>query len=72
MAINTALKAIKEGEIHPIPSHIKTHAKDYIYPHDFGGWVEQSYLAKPMHFYVTKQVGFEKTLWQWSEKIKAN
>ena len=72
LAINSALKTIKDGEIYPIPSHIKTHAKDYIYPHDFGGWVEQSYLAKPMHFYTTKQVGFEKTLWQWSEKIKAN
>ncbi len=69
MAINSALKAIKEGEIHPIPSHIKTHAKSYIYPHNFGGWVKQSYLSKPLHFYDTKQIGFEKTLWQWHEKI---
>ena len=69
MAINSALKAIKEGEIHPIPSHIKTHAKNYVYPHDFGGWVKQSYLSKPLHFYDTKQIGFEKTLWQWHEKI---
>ncbi len=69
MAINSALKAIKEGEIHPIPPHIKTHAKNYIYPHDFGGWAQQSYLSKPMHFYHTTQTGFEKTLWQWHEKI---
>jgi len=69
MAINSALKAIKEGEIHPIPPHIKTHAKNYVYPHDFGGWVKQSYLSKPLHFYDTKQIGFEKTLWQWHEKI---
>ena len=71
IAINSALKAIKDGEIHPIPSHIKTHAKDYIYPHDFSGWVEQSYLSKPLHFYDTKQIGFEKTLWQWHEKIRS-
>ena len=71
MAINTALKAIKNGEIHPIPTHIKTHAKTYVYPHDFGGWVEQSYLSTPLHFYQTQQIGFEKTLWQWHEKIKA-
>ena len=71
MAINSALKAIKEGEIHPIPSHIKTHAKSYVYPHDFGGWVKQSYLNKPLHFYHTKQIGFEKTLWQWHEKIRS-
>jgi putative ATPase len=71
MAINTALNAIKNGEIHPIPSHIKTHAKDYLYPHDFGGWVEQSYLSVPKKYYETKQIGFEKTLWQWHEKIKS-
>lgn len=70
MAINHALKAIKEGEIHSIPSHIKTHAKNYLYPHDYQGWVKQSYLSKPLHFYETKQIGFEKTLYGWYEKIK--
>jgi putative ATPase len=70
IAINSALKAIESGEIHPIPSHIKTHAKTYVYPHDFGGWVKQSYLSKPLHFYQSKQIGFEKTLWQWHEKIQ--
>ncbi|WP_415406901.1 replication-associated recombination protein A [Sulfurovum sp. CS9] len=71
LAINSALQSIKEGEIHPIPSHIKTHAKNYIYPHDFGGWVEQSYLSTSLHFYQTQHIGFEKTLWQWHEKIKS-
>jgi len=71
IAINTALNAIKEGEIHPIPSHIKTHAKNYLYPHDFGGWVAQSYLSAPLHFYHSQQIGFEKTLWQWHDKIKS-
>ena len=69
MAINRAQKAIKEGEIHPIPDHIKTHAKNYVYPHDFGGWVVQKYLSKPMHFYETEQIGFEKTLFEWHQKI---
>jgi len=72
MAINNALNAIKEGEIYPIPPHLKTHAKTYVYPHDFGGWVKQSYLSTPLHFYQTQQIGFEKTLWQWHEKIKSN
>ena len=71
MAINNAQKDIKAGEIHPIPSHIKTHAKNYLYPHDFGGWVEQPYLTVPKKYYDTKQIGFEKTLWQWHEKIKS-
>jgi len=69
LAINSALNAIKEGEIHPIPDHIKTHAKNYVYPHDHGGWVKQSYLSKSLRFYETKQIGFEKTLAQWHEKI---
>jgi len=69
MAINRALKAIKDGEINPIPSHIKTHAKNYVYPHDFGGWVEQSYLTKPLRFYETNQIGFEKSLFEWQKKI---
>jgi len=69
MAINRALTSIKEGEIHPIPSHIKTHAKNYLYPHDFDGWVKQSYLTKNLHFYTTKEIGFEKTLCQWHKKI---
>jgi putative ATPase len=71
MAINTALKDIASGEIHPIPSHIKTHAKEYLYPHDFGGWVKQSYLSIPKKYYTTQQIGFEKTLWEWHEKIKS-
>ena len=69
MAINSALKSIKDGEIHPIPSHIKTHAKAYLYPHDYHGWVKQNYLKKPLHFYETKQIGFEKTLYAWHQKI---
>ena len=69
MAINSALKAIKDGEIHPIPSHIKTHAKAYLYPHNYNGWVKQNYLKKSLHFYETKQIGFEKTLYSWHQKI---
>ena len=70
MAINNALKTIKEGGIYPIPSHIKTHAKTYKYPHDFNSWVAQEYLTKSLSFYHSKHIGFEKTLWQWHEKIK--
>ena len=69
MAINKAQKAVKNGEILPVPDHIKTHAKNYRYPHDFGGWVAQSYAAAPLHFYETQKIGFEKTLWEWHQKI---
>ncbi|NEW61496.1 replication-associated recombination protein A [Sulfurovum sp. bin170] len=70
VAINDALKSIQDGDIHPIPSHIKTHAKDYLYPHSFGGWVKQNYLSKPMRFYKSSNIGFEKNLDEWLRRIK--
>ena len=69
-AINSALKAVQNGEIYPIPSHIKTHAKEYLYPHDFNGWVQQSYLFAKMKFYSSSKQGFEKTLDEWINKIR--
>jgi len=69
LAINTARKLIEDGDIYPVPNHIKTHSKDYIYPHDFGGWIEQSYCDKDLDLYHSKGSGFEKTLDQWIKKI---
>jgi len=71
-AINQAQKKIREGKILAIPDHIKTHAKAYQYPHDFGGWVEQRYLNEPLHFYKSSGIGFEKTLQEWHQKITQN
>lgn len=68
-AINRAQQAVKEGDIDPIPNHIKTHAKSYLYPHSYGGWVDQKYLIRPKSFYHTQQIGFEKTLFEWHQKI---
>ena len=70
IAINSALKAIQDGEIHPIPANIKQDKVNYLYPHDFNGWVEQSYMSKDMKFYESSKIGFEKTLDEWIKKIK--
>ncbi len=69
-AINSAQKAVKEGLVLPVPEHIKTHAKTYKYPHDFGGYVEQEYLPKDIKFYESTGIGFEKSLNEWIAKIK--
>jgi len=69
LAINKAQEAVRGGKIYPVPPHIKTHAKEYLYPHDFGGWVEQVYLERPLVFYESKGAGFEKNLDMWREKI---
>ncbi len=70
-AINEALKYVKNSPSLEIPRYLKTTSKeDYLYPHDFGGWVEQKYLPKDIKFYKSKGIGFEKTLNEWLKKIK--
>jgi putative ATPase len=70
MAINKALKAVQEGEIHAIPTNIKQDHVAYLYPHSYGGWVRQKYMSKDMKFYESSKIGFEKTLDEWLGKIK--
>lgn len=69
-AINLALDYVKHNPALPIPPSILPNAKDYLYPHNFGGWVKQEYLHSPMQFVKPTTKGFEKTLNEWLEKIK--
>ena len=68
-AINKALEFVRHAKDLPIPPNILPHAKDYLYPHDFGGYVTQQYLAQNLEFFEPTQKGFEKTLSQWLDKI---
>lgn len=76
LAIKQALKFVKENQNHKIPPYLINHdtqIQNYLYPHDFGGWVEQDYLPKELKnlsFYQSKQIAFEKTLSEWLTKIK--
>ena len=70
LAINKALDAVKNGAIYPIPANIKQDKVNYLYPHNYGGWVEQSYLSRDMRFYTSSNIGFEKRLDEWIGKIK--
>jgi len=70
LAINKALDAVKNGEIYPIPVNIKQDKVNYLYPHNFGGWVKQSYLSRDMRFYESSKIGFENRLDEWIGKIK--
>lgn len=72
-AINEALNYVKNNPPLEIPAYLintKQEIKNYLYPHDFGGFVKQEYLSKKVKFYNSSQIGFEKTLDQWLEKIK--
>ncbi|MDK2046312.1 replication-associated recombination protein A [Aliarcobacter butzleri] len=69
-AINKALEQIKNGKILNIPKHLDSQHIGYLYPHDFGGYVEQEYLKEDLNLYQSSNIGFEKTLNDWIEKIK--
>ena len=67
LAINKALKAVREGEVTEIPKNITQQNEGYLYPHDFGGYVKQEYLSKPMQFVEFKAIGYEKKMKEWLE-----
>jgi putative ATPase len=61
-AIEAALEDIKTEQTMEVPDHLKDshytgakkigHGKDYKYPHDYGGYVEQEYLKKKKKYYT--------------------
>ena len=68
-AINAAQQAVRNGVILEIPEAIRQQHKGYLYPHDFGGWVEQKYLSKPLKFVEFKNIGYEGKMGEWIEKV---
>lgn len=68
--INEAMQAVRSGDIDTIPDNIKNFNSGYRYPHDYGGYVEQSYMKKKRKFFEFIPVGFEKTLKEWLQKIR--
>ncbi len=71
LSIKKALKAVKDGEILEELPHLKTNSPNYLNPHNFGGYVKQKYLSKPLKLYESKNIGFEKRLNEWIDKIKS-
>ncbi len=75
LAMGEAQRAAREVRDDNIPPYLKDNSygdrqtkaqsKNYKYPHDFGGWVEQQYLPDSLKnavFYQPKDNGFEKTV----------
>nr|WP_210328654.1 replication-associated recombination protein A [Campylobacter sp. 2018MI34] len=74
-AINQALAYVKNNQALEIPSFLNNNhpdKKNYLYPHDFGGWVEQKYLSKDLKFYESKGNGEEARLLENLKKMKNN
>ena len=70
MAINSALQAVNNGVMLNIPKNIQHNKENYLYPHDFGGYVAQQYLEKPLQFVEFKEIGYEKKMKEWIESIR--
>ncbi|UCG34648.1 MAG: replication-associated recombination protein A [Candidatus Omnitrophota bacterium] len=68
MALKRAQEDIEEEETNEVPQHIKTHSKDYKYPHSYGGYVEQDYGAKK-RYYFPKDIGEERRIKQFLEYL---
>ncbi|EAI5647152.1 replication-associated recombination protein A [Campylobacter fetus] len=72
-AINDAIEFVENRPALPVPKYLINTDKaksEYLYPHDFGGWVEQKYMSTQVKFYKSNAIGFEKTLDEWITKLK--
>ena len=65
-AIDKALNDIRKGNTGDVPHHIRTHSKDYKYPHNYkNSYVVQQYLPdkiKNSKYYFPKENGYEKNI----------
>lgn len=85
---HNAKEAVKKYGNIGVPPHLKNapigflkelgYGKDYLYPHNFGGFVEQNYfpvgIPKDTIYYIPTENGFEKVikerlmnLWKWKD-----
>jgi len=69
-AINKALSYVQNNPALEIPSYLDNKSKDYLYPHDFGGFVEQKYLSKALKFYESSGKAGEAKLEESLKQIK--
>ena len=80
-AISNALADVKSGTTIPVPKHLKdSHypaakkmgfGTEYKYPHNYpGGFVGQEYLGRKKKYYIPKDIGKEKKLKDYLQKLQ--
>ena len=83
-AIDKALAQVRSGNRVKVPGHLgdTSHrlagpllgkGEGYLYPHDFGGYVEQDYLPRelgPVSFYQPGNNGYEQKIRQYLDSIR--
>lgn len=80
LGIESALKDVEEGKTLEVPDHLKDatmdseefgHGKGYKYAHDFKDhYVKQEYKPSNKAYYIPTEMGYEKKIKDWLEKLK--
>ncbi|HDN85937.1 MAG TPA: replication-associated recombination protein A [Candidatus Omnitrophica bacterium] len=68
-AIERVMEDVEKEETKEVPSHLKTHSSHYKYPHDFGGYITQSYGVSKKYYYPLS-VGEEKKIKEFLDNLK--
>ncbi len=82
MAIENALKDVKEGRTLAVPEHLKDahypgakkmgHGQGYQYAHDYEGhYVQQEYLSENRRYYIPTEQGYEKNFKAFLEILRS-
>ena len=82
MGLEAALKDVEEGRTYEVPTHLKDasyqgakilgHGENYKYAHDYDKHYcpEQEYVAGGKKYYIPTDIGYEKRIKEWLEKLK--
>lgn len=74
LALDKALNDLNQNGMLPIPSHLKTNSKDYLYPHDYpNAYVKQQYLPdylKDRKYYQPHKNKYEDNLNKIAHEMK--
>jgi putative ATPase len=80
LGIESALKDVEEGKTLDVPDHLKDatldseqfgHGRGYKYAHDYKDhYVQQEYKPSDKIYYVPTEIGYEKKIKEWLEKLK--
>ncbi|MDD4201848.1 MAG: replication-associated recombination protein A [Candidatus Omnitrophica bacterium] len=81
LAIDSAIEDVNNNIIQKVPKHLKDthykgakemgHGKDYKYAHDYENhYVKQEYMPEKKQYYFPTNMGYEKKIKEWIERLK--
>ena len=80
LGIESAIKDVEDGKVLEVPDHLKDasldseafgHGKGYKYAHEYEDhYVKQEYKPSNKIYYIPSDMGYEKKIKEWLEKLK--